>query len=324
MMEQETDGTGRIRATLVMPESAAGSRLDQALAELLPEHSRSRLKSWLEAGGILVDGEQRRPRDKVTGGETVVVDVDLPAAVASRPEEIHLPVVWEDSDLIVVNKPAGLVVHPGAGNSHGTLMNGLLHAYPECRQLPRAGIVHRLDRQTTGLMVVARSLEAHTSLVAMLSDRAVTREYLAVCIGVLTGGGTVDAPLARHHTDRKRMAVRDGGKEAITHYRLVERYRGHSLIRCRLETGRTHQIRVHMTHIRHPLLGDPVYCGRMRLPKGASDALIEAIRTFKRQALHATALTLQHPITGEVMTWQAELPEDMGSLVAALAHDAAA
>jgi 23S rRNA pseudouridine1911/1915/1917 synthase len=323
-MVQETDSNGRIRATLVMPEALAGSRLDQALAELMPEHSRSRLKAWLEAGGIMVDGEQRRPRDKVSGGETVVVDVHVPAAVDSQPEELKLPVVFEDADLVVLNKPAGLVVHPGAGNPHGTLMNGMLHAYPECRKLPRAGIVHRLDRQTTGLMVVARSLEAHTGLVAMLSDRAVTREYLAVCIGVLTGGGTVDAPLARHPTDRKRMAVRDGGKEAITHYRLVERYRGHSLIRCKLETGRTHQIRVHMAHARHPLLGDPVYGGRMKLPKGASEELTLAIRGFKRQALHATELTLQHPVTHEVMSWQAPLPDDMEELVAVLARDAAA
>ena len=323
-MDQDTDGAGRIRATLKMPEALAGLRLDQALAELLPEHSRSRLKAWLEAGGITVDGEQRRPRDKVSGGETIVMDVEVPATVVSEPEPMRLPIVWEDADLIVLDKPAGLVVHPGAGNSKGTLMNGLLHAYPECRQLPRAGIVHRLDRQTTGLMVVARSLAAHTGLVAMLSDRAVTREYLAVCLGVLTGGDTVNAPIARHPVDRKRMAVREGGKEAITHYRLLQRFRGHSLIRCKLETGRTHQIRVHMAHVRHPLLGDPVYGGRMKLPKGASEELQQAIHGFRRQALHAMQLTLQHPVSGEVLSWEAPPPPDLATLIEVLTRDAAA
>jgi 23S rRNA pseudouridine1911/1915/1917 synthase len=320
-MEQDSENEDRIHATLKMPESLAGSRLDQALAKLFPDHSRSRLKAWLEAGGITVDGEHRRPRDKVSGGETVVVDVAVPAAVASEPEPIHLQVVYEDADLIVIDKPAGLVVHPGAGNPHGTLMNGLLHAFPECRQLPRAGIVHRLDRQTTGLMVVARSLAAHTGLVAMLSDRAVTREYLAICIGVLTGGDTVDAPIARHPIDRKRMAVRQEGKEAITHYRLLQRFRGHSLIRCKLETGRTHQIRVHMAHVRHPLLGDPVYGGRMQQPKGAGEELKQAIHGFRRQALHAERLTLQHPVSAEVMSWEAQPPADLATLLEVLARD---
>jgi 23S rRNA pseudouridine1911/1915/1917 synthase len=320
-MEQDSENEDRIHATLKMPESLAGSRLDQALAKLFPDHSRSRLKAWLEAGGITVDGEHRRPRDKVSGGETVVVDVVVPAAVASEPEPIHLQVVYEDADLIVIDKPAGLVVHPGAGNPHGTLMNGLLHAFPECRQLPRAGIVHRLDRQTTGLMVVARSLAAHTGLVAMLSDRAVTREYLAICIGVLTGGDTVDAPIARHPIDRKRMAVRQEGKEAITHYRLLQRFRGHSLIRCKLETGRTHQIRVHMAHVRHPLLGDPVYGGRMQQPKGAGEELKQAIHGFRRQALHAERLTLQHPVSAEVMSWEAQPPADLATLLEVLARD---
>jgi 23S rRNA pseudouridine1911/1915/1917 synthase len=320
-MEQDSENEDRIHATLKMPESLAGSRLDQALAKLFPDHSRSRLKAWLEAGGITVDGEHRRPRDKVSGGETVVVDVVVPAAVASEPEPINLQVVYEDADLIVIDKPAGLVVHPGAGNPHGTLMNGLLHAFPECRQLPRAGIVHRLDRQTTGLMVVARSLAAHTGLVAMLSDRAVTREYLAICIGVLTGGDTVDAPIARHPIDRKRMAVRQEGKEAITHYRLLQRFRGHSLIRCKLETGRTHQIRVHMAHVRHPLLGDPVYGGRMQQPKGAGEELKQAIHGFRRQALHAERLTLQHPVSAEVMSWEAQPPADLATLLEVLARD---
>jgi len=323
-MDKDDGEAGRVRATLRMPEALAGSRLDQALAELLPEHSRSRLKIWLEAGAITLDGAHCKPRHRVAGGETVVVDVTVPAAVASAPEAIALDVLWEDEHIIVLDKPAGLVVHPGAGNPRGTLMNGLLHRYPECRRLPRAGIVHRLDRGTTGVMVVARSLAAHTALVAMLSDRAVTREYLAVCLGVLTGGGTVDASLGRHPTDRKRMAVRQGGKEAITHYRLVQRFRGHSLIRCRLETGRTHQIRVHMTHVRHPLVGDPVYGGRLKLPKGATEVAREAVRRFPRQALHAMQLTLQHPITGEVMSWEAPVPADLAQLIATLTEDAAA
>lgn len=311
----------RIEAEMTMPEELAGLRVDQALAQLLPEHSRSRLKAWLEDGGITLDGSSPRPRDKVAGGETVRVDVTVPAAVPDAPQAMDLAVLHEDAQLVVLDKPAGLVVHPGAGNARGTLLNGLLHRYPECERLPRAGIVHRLDKDTSGVMVVARSLEAHTALVAALSERAVTREYLAVCVGELTGGGTVDQPLGRHPTDRKRQAVRADGKPAVTHYRVSERLRGYTLIRCTLETGRTHQIRVHLAHLRHPLVGDPVYGGRPRLAKGMGEEAIAAVQGFRRQALHAQRLGLTHPISGEALSWEAAVPEDLAALIATLRAD---
>ena len=278
-----------------IPEEYAGQRLDQALAKLFPEYSRSRLKSWLLGGAIHVDGESPRPRDPVHGGETVTLHAEPEISVVADPEPIALAVVHEDDSLMVINKPAGLVVHPGAGNSRGTLMNGLLHHAPELQELPRAGIIHRLDKDTSGLLLIAKTLQAHTALVRLLADRDIARHYLAVCNGVLTGGGTINAAVGRHRVDRKRMCVREDGKPAVTHYTVKERFAAHTFVNVKLDTGRTHQIRVHFAHRRHALVGDPVYGGRLALPKGAGDQLIRDLARFKRQALHASKLEFVHP-----------------------------
>jgi len=317
MTQQTTQQTARI------PDELAGQRLDQALAQMFPEYSRSRLKAWLLGGGVLVDGTAWRPRDRVSGGETVQLTAREESAVSAAPEPIVLDVVFEDDALLVVNKPAGLVVHPGAGNASGTLMNGLLNLVPALEVLPRAGIIHRLDKDTSGLLLVAKSLPAHTALVRQLADRAISRYYLAVCTGVLTGGGTIDAPLARHPVDRKRMAVREGGRPAVTHYTVIERFRAHTYVSIVLETGRTHQIRVHFAYRRHALVGDPVYGGRLALPAGVSDDVIAALRAFRRQALHAARLELAHPVSGEALSFQAPLPEDFQALLTTLREDAA-
>ncbi|MFP5506621.1 MAG: 23S rRNA pseudouridine(1911/1915/1917) synthase RluD, partial [Gammaproteobacteria bacterium] len=294
-----------------IPEAAAGQRLDQVLAELFPDYSRSRLQQWIRAGAVRVDGMLRKGKDRVLGGERVVIAAELEEDTGVLAQDIALDLVYEDNDLLVIDKPAGLVVHPAAGNPDGTLQNALLHYDPALATVPRAGIVHRLDKDTSGLLVVARNLTAHQSLVAQLQARSVRREYLAVVWGLLIAGGTVDAPIGRHHADRKRMAVTSFGKPAITHYRIEARFRAHTLVRVNLETGRTHQIRVHMAHIRHPLLGDPVYGGRPRVPAGMSAAARAAVQGFKRQALHATRLSLRHPVSGEVMEWHSPLPADM-------------
>ncbi len=305
-----------------IPPTCAGMRLDQALAELLPIYSRSRLQQWLKAGRLRVDGAVRRPRDPVAGGETVSGDLELEIETTALPQAIPLLVLYEDSDLLVIDKPAGLVSHPAAGNRDGTLVNALLHRAPELAALPRAGLVHRLDKDTSGLLVVARSLRAHTALVAQMQARAIEREYLAVINGVPVAGGTVDAPVGRHPVDRQRMAVTPGGRPAVTHYRVQRRFRAHALLRVKLETGRTHQIRIHMAHIRFPLLGDLVYGGRPRVPPGASPVCIAAIQGFRRQALHAERLALTHPVTGERLEWRAEIPADLADLLAALDEDA--
>lgn len=306
-----------------VPESLAGRRLDQILAELFPDFSRSRLQQWVKDGAVLVDNVPKRPRDKLYGGEEVVLQVKLEVETPFEPEPIPLDIVYEDESILVLNKPAGLVVHPAAGNWQGTLLNALLHHAPQLASVPRAGIVHRLDKETTGLLVVAKTLEAQTALVEQLQARRFTREYDAVVNGVLTGGATVEAPIGRHPVDRKRMAVaRTGGKPAVTHYRIEERFRAHTHLKVRLETGRTHQIRVHMAYLRYPLVGDPVYGGRLRLPPASGELLQETLRRFQRQALHASRLGLVHPHTGEYMEWQAELPEDMQKLIAVLREDA--
>jgi 23S rRNA pseudouridine1911/1915/1917 synthase len=314
--------TAPIQLSLTIPFETAGQRLDQVLSDLLSEYSRTRIKSWIETGEVLVNGAQLRPKDKVLGGERVEINATLPDAVPVEPEKISLDVAHQDKHLFVINKPAGLVVHPGAGNAAGTLQNALLHLDPKLAQLPRGGIVHRLDKDTTGLLVVARTLEAHTALVRALEAREIDREYEAVCQGVMTGGGFVDAPIGRHPVDRLRQAIREDGREAVTHYRVLQRYRGHTHIRLQLETGRTHQIRVHMAHIHYPLVGDRVYGGRLLLPKGASSELIEALRGFKRQALHAARLAFEHPVTGKPVEVTAPLPEDFQALLAVLAADA--
>jgi 23S rRNA pseudouridine1911/1915/1917 synthase len=304
-----------------IPDELAGQRLDQALARMFPEYSRSRLKAWLLDGAVVVDGSVLRPRDKVRGGELVELNAVAEAVVRAAPEPMKLDIVFEDDALLVVNKRAGLVVHPGAGNPAGTLMNGLLHHAPQLEELPRAGIIHRLDKDTSGLLLVAKTVPAHTSLVRRLADREISRRYLAVCNGILTGGGTIDEPIARHPVDRTRMAVRENGKPAVTHYTVVERFRAHTYISVELETGRTHQIRVHFAHRRHALLGDPVYGGRLALPAGASEQLVEVLRGFRRQALHAASLELEHPIRGDRLRLDAPIPADLEDLLEVLRQD---
>ena len=308
--------------SLRVPESAAGRRLDAVLAELLPEFSRSRLAEWIRSGKVLVDGRTLRPRDPVHGGEAVTVEVVLDDQTRAEPQDIPLQVLFEDDQVLVIDKPAGLVVHPGAGNPDGTLVNALLHRDPALAAVPRAGVVHRLDKDTSGVMVVARTLQAQTALVAQLSARQVHRQYLAVVVGALVSGGTADAPIDRHPRDRLRMAVREDGREAVTHYRLRERFRAHTALECRLETGRTHQIRVHMAHLKHPIVGDPLYGGPVKLPRGASDGLVAMLRGFRRQALHAQTLEFVHPASGEPLRCTAPVPEDLLALMAALRADA--
>jgi len=307
--------------SLVLPGESAGLRLDQALARALPQYSRARLQGWIEAGAVRVDGRQLRPKDKVLGGEQVEVAARLQADPRVAPEAQPLAVVHQDRALFVINKPAGMVVHPGAGNPGRTLQNALLALDPKLALVPRAGLVHRLDKDTSGLLVVARSPEAHSRLVSALAERQIERTYLAICNGAMTGGGTVDAPIGRHRTQRTRMAVRSDGRESVTHYRIVKRYRAHTLARVQLETGRTHQIRVHLAHVGYPIVGDPVYGGRRRLPAGCSPALIAALNAFPRQALHAARLALAHPMTGRALEWEAPLPDDMARLVSALDED---
>lgn len=308
--------------TVIVPETLTGARLDQALAQLLPDYSRARLQQWVRDGRVTVDGQARRPKDKVVVGETLVVNAVIEEETAWQAQDIPLDIVYEDADIIVLNKPAGLVVHPAAGNPDGTLLNALLHHAPELVRVPRAGIVHRLDKDTTGLLVIARTVVAQKYLVEAMQRRDIKRQYEAVACGVMTGGGTVEAPMSRHPVDRKRMAVIEGGKPAVTHYRVVERFRAHTHIRVDLETGRTHQIRVHLAHIRYPLLGDPVYGPRLRLPPGSSERLIAALRGFQRQALHAARLGLHHPISGAWLEWSVPLPQDMAELIHLLREDA--
>ena len=312
-----------IRHEAVVPLSAAGRRFDQALAEMFPDYSRSRLTGWIKAGAVMLDGVPAVPRHLLKGGEHVRLEAELETEVSSEPEAIALDIVHEDEHLLVLNKPAGLVVHPGAGNPAGTLLNALLHHDPKLAELPRGGIVHRLDKDTSGLMVVAKTLAAHTALVDMLSSHEVERQYEAVVLGALIAGGTVDAPIGRHHSDRLRQAVRDedDGKHAITHYRLRERFRAHSLIQCNLETGRTHQIRVHMAHIGHSLVGDPLYGGSLKLPKRATPELVTALRSFRRQALHAERLSFEHPVEKKLLEFSSARPPDMEQLILAMRGD---
>lgn len=304
-----------------MPAEMAGERCDAIASHLFPDFSRSRLQGWLKQGNLTVDGASCKAKVKLMPGQHLVLKAELEAQGDWEPEDIPLDIVYEDDDILVINKPTGLVVHPGAGNWSGTLLNALLYHCPGIDKVPRAGIVHRLDKDTTGLMVVAKTLQAQTDLVAQLQDRTVSREYLALIVGTLTGGGCVDAPIGRHPQQRTKMAVvrpgANGAKEAITHYWIEERFEQHSLVRVQLETGRTHQIRVHMTHLNHPLVGDKTY-SRFRLTKGASQEMSDALREFPRQALHARRLGLEHPETGEYMEWEVPLPEDMEQLLEAV------
>lgn len=309
---------------LIIPAEMAGLRLDQTLAELCSEYSRSRLKSWLKSGDILIDHKICRPRDKVNGGETVFITPIADVSLDVKAEPIALNIVYQDDAMLVVNKPAGLVVHPAAGNWSGTLQNALLHHDPELEGLPRAGLVHRIDKETSGLLMVARTLTAHKTLVEQLQAREFEREYLAVVRGYMTAGGKVEQPLARHPTDRKKYAVRMAGKEALTHYRVEKRFAKHTLLRVKLETGRTHQIRVHLSHIHHAIVGDQVYGGRFRAIANASELLRETLRAFKRQALHAVKLGVVHPVTAEPICWTCEMPDDMKNLVHVLQQESPA
>lgn len=300
----------------------AGYRLDRALAEMFPEHSRASLARWIKAGEVTVDGAVALPRRRIHGGEHVRITAVTADAAPPQPQAMTLDIRHEDADLLVLCKPAGRVVHPGAGHADGTLLNALLHHDPGLAELPRAGIVHRLDKDTSGLLLVARSAAAQEALSDMLARHEVMRRYAAVVSGAVIAGGRIDAPLARHPRQRQRRAVVADGKPACTHYRIHERYRVHTLLRCWLETGRTHQIRVHMAHAGFPVLGDPVYGGKPRLPPRPDPALIQQVQGFSRQALHAEHLAFTHPITGEAMAFDAALPTDMAALVAALQHDA--
>ncbi len=296
-----------------------GRRLDQVAARCFAAYSRERLKQWISEGALTVNGRPaRRPRDPVTAGDRLCIDALAPARAEVRAEAIALNVCHEDEAVLVIDKPAGLTVHPGAGQSHGTLQNALLHRCPELAAVPRAGIVHRLDKLTSGLMVVARTLQAHTAMVRAMQAREVQREYDAVVHGVPTGGGVVDAPIGRHPTHRTRMAVTADGKPARTHYRVVERYAHQCLLRCRLETGRTHQIRVHMQHIRYPLVGDPLYGARGVRGSGMDEGLRQRLMRFPRQALHARRLAFAHPLDGAVLEFESAWPEDFAALVEAL------
>ena len=322
--DAEPAGEGLTLRDAVVPDALAGRRFDAVLAELFPDFSRSRLSAWIKSGHALLDGEVVRPRDPVRGGERVTVSVLLETQTRAGPEDIPLSVLFEDDHVLVIDKPAGLVVHPGAGNHTGTLVNALLFRDPSLAVLPRAGIVHRLDKDTSGVMVVARSVAAHTSLVAQLSARDVHRQYLAVVVGALVSGGTARGAIERHPRDRLKMAVREDGRDAVTHYRLRERFRAHTALECRLETGRTHQIRVHMAHNKHAILGDPLYGGPVKLPKGASEDMIALLRGFRRQALHAETLEFAHPVSAEPVRCTAPVPEDMQALLKGLREDAAA
>ncbi|KOO06458.1 23S rRNA pseudouridine(1911/1915/1917) synthase RluD [Vibrio hepatarius] len=312
----------QIELTNTIKDSQLGQRLDQAIAELFADFSRSRLKEWLLEGKVQVDGEVvKKPRTKVMGGEVITLQAELEDEERWEAQDIPLDIVYEDDDIIVINKPRDFVVHPGAGTPDGTVLNALLHHYPAIAEVPRAGIVHRLDKDTTGLMVVAKTVPAQTRLVRALQKRNITREYEAIAIGRMTAGGKVEQPIGRHSTKRTLMAVSPMGKPAVTHYRVAEHFREHTRIRLRLETGRTHQIRVHMAYLQHPLLGDTAYGGRARIPSGATQELAEKIRSFDRQALHAVMLRFEHPVTGEQLEFHADVPDDMVEMAEALRQD---
>ncbi|MCB2426102.1 23S rRNA pseudouridine(1911/1915/1917) synthase RluD [Methylophaga pinxianii] len=313
-----------IKLDAIIPETLNGLRVDQALAQLFSEYSRGQLTKWIKAGDVMLNQQGCRPKDAVRTGDQIEIAAQQVIHDDNwQAEPIALDIIYEDDDVLIINKAAGMVVHPGAGNQNGTMVNALLAHVPQLTHIPRAGIVHRIDKDTTGLLMVAKSLQAHHSLISQLQQRTVIREYQAIACGVFTAGGTVDAPIGRHHVDRKRMAVTQNGKPAVTHYRIEERFRTHTHLRCKLETGRTHQIRVHMAHIRHPLLGDPLYGGRFKTPRGMTESCLNTLQNTRRQALHAGLLGFDHPTTGEPVSWQIPLPEDMQRLLELLRVDAA-
>lgn len=312
-----------IELQATIPDTLNGSRLDQALAQLFPQYSRSQLQQWIKQNAVTINTKPcTKPREKVTEGQIIHIDATLEDKENWAGEDIPLTILYEDKHLIVLNKPAGIVVHPGAGNPDKTLVNALLHYAPELKKLPRGGIVHRLDKDTSGVMMVARTLEAHHALVQALQAREVSREYEAIVLGVMIAGGTVNEPMGRHPRARTKMAVVKSGKHAVTHYRVMEKFRAHTHVHINLETGRTHQIRVHLSHINYPLVGDPVYGKHRGFPSTLSEPLKQALKSFKRQALHAKRLTFQHPTTGETKTFEAPTPDDMQSLLTLLREDA--
>ena len=308
--------------TAIVPESATGKRFDQALVLIFEQYSRARLQQWIKAGRATVEGQQRKAKEKVYSGEKITLSVEADVEVSWQAEAISLDIIFEDEEILIINKPVGMVVHPAPGHHSGTLCNALLYHVPQAENLPRAGVVHRLDKDTSGIMVVAKTLSAHHFLVDSLQQRDISREYIALVNGEMTAGGTVDAPIGRHKVDRKRMAVLNeydsGAKHAVTHYRIRQRFKGYTLLDIKLETGRTHQIRVHMAYIHYPIVGDPVYAGRNKIPKDCSVEIREAVQGFKRQALHAYQLTLQHPATKQQMSWQAPLADDIEQLLSQL------
>lgn len=311
-----------IKLDATIPESLSGLRVDQALAQLFSDYSRGQLTKWIKAGDVLLNQQSCRPKDAVRTGDQIEIAAQQVIHDDNwKAEPIALDIIYEDEEVLIINKAAGMVVHPGAGNQNGTMVNALLAHAPQLIHVPRAGIVHRIDKDTTGLLMVAKTLQAHHSLISQLQQRSVIREYQAIACGVFTAGGTVDEPIGRHHIDRKRMAVSQNGKPAVTHYRVEERFRAHTHLRCKLETGRTHQIRVHMAHIRHPLLGDPLYGGRFKIPKGMTESCLAALLNIRRQALHAGLLGFDHPATGEPVSWQIPLPADMQRLLEVLRED---
>jgi 23S rRNA pseudouridine1911/1915/1917 synthase len=304
-----------------VPEDLAGNRLDQVAAQLFSEYSRARLQSWIKDGSLRVNAQSLRPRDRLKTGDLLQIEAELVSSEKFLPQPIQFDIIFEDEDLVILNKPANLVVHPAAGHWQGTLLNGLLHAYPELEAIPRAGIVHRLDKDTTGLMVVAKNLQSHSILVQQLQERSVEREYEAIVHGVLTGGGIIDAQLGRHPVNRKKKAVVVKGKDSITHYRVLQRFRSHTHVQLNLQTGRTHQIRVHMSHINHSLVGDPLYGGRLQLPTACSEEFEQNLRNFKRQALHARRLALVHPTSEQKLSWEVVAPDDFQQLLSAIKND---
>ena len=303
---------------IIIPSRMTGSRLDASLAEMLPDYSRSKITAWIKSGDALINGKFFKPKDKVIGNEIVFLTLNQKQTINWIAEKIPLNVVYEDEDIIVINKQFGLVTHPGAGNWTGTLANALLYYDPALSKLDRAGIVHRLDKNTSGLMVIARNEKSQKYLVEQLQNHSVDREYSAIVYGHMIAGGSVDEPICRDFKDRVKQAVSESGKDAITHYRAIDRFKSHTHVKAILETGRTHQIRVHLSYVGHPLVGDPMYGGRVRFPKKASEGLKKALLDFKRQALHSKKLTLNHPISGEMMSWKAALPDDMLELLRAL------
>ena len=301
--------------TIIIPERMTGDRLDVALSEMLPDYSRSKITAWIKSGDALINNKAFKPKDKVNGSQMVILSLNKKQNNDWSAENIALNIVFEDEDIIIINKPFGLVTHPGAGNWNGTLANALLYYDPKLSKLDRAGIVHRLDKNTSGLMVIARNEKSQKYLVEQLQSHSVVREYSAIVYGHMISGGSVNDPIGRDPKDRIKQAVSSNGKDATTHYRVIDRFKSHTHVKAILETGRTHQIRVHLSHIGYPLLGDPMYGGRVRFPKKASEILKESLLGFKRQALHSKKLTLNHPSTGELMSWKAPLPDDMLELL---------